>query len=94
MQMQMQTPAKAPAQPDNLWHGSLVVGGAFASGNSSARTLTGSADGSRATAADKISLFGNINYGRNKVAGLDTTTADQLRAGARYDYTLSSSGAI
>lgn len=89
MQTQAQAQAKAPAKPDNLWHGSLVLGGAFASGNSSARTLTGSGDVARATSADKISLFGNVNYGRNKVAGVDTTTADQVRLGGRYDYNLS-----
>ncbi len=81
--------AHAQAKTDGLWHGAIVLGGAFASGNSSARTLTGTADASRATSADKISLFGNVNYGRNKVAGVDTTTADQLRAGGRYDYNLS-----
>jgi putative salt-induced outer membrane protein len=81
--------AMAEAKVDGLWHGSIVLGGAFASGNSSARTLTGSADASLATAADKISLFGNVNYGRNKVAGVNTTTADQVRAGGRYDYNLS-----
>jgi putative salt-induced outer membrane protein len=75
--------------PDGLWHGNVALGGAFASGNTNSKTLSGSADGSRATAADKISLFGNVNYGRNKVDDVEKTTADQVRAGGRYDYNLS-----
>ncbi|HYP34245.1 MAG TPA: DUF481 domain-containing protein [Burkholderiaceae bacterium] len=81
--------AHAEAAPDGLWHGTVAVGGAFASGNTNSKVLTGAADGARVTAADKISLFGNVNYGRNKVNGVETTTADQVRAGGRYDYNLS-----
>ncbi len=83
------TQAFAATGPDGLWHGDVAVGGAFASGNTNSKTLTGTADGVRATATDKISLFGNVNYGRNRVDGVETTTADQVRAGARYDYNLS-----
>jgi len=74
--------------PDGQWHGGLSLSGALASGNSSSRTLAANADGSRATAQDKISLYGVGNYGRNKVAGVDTTTADLLRLGGRYDFNL------
>ena len=80
----------APAQdtPDGHWHGGLSVSGALASGNSSSRTLAANADASVATAQDKISLYGIANYGRNKVDGVDTTTADLLRIGGRYDFNL------
>ena len=81
--------AHAAAAPDELWHGNIAVGGAFASGNTSSKVLTGSADATRTTTVDKINLFGNVNYGRSKVAGVQTTTADQVRAGGRYDYNLS-----
>ena len=80
--------AHAADAPDGLWHGNVAIGGALASGNTNSKTLTGAADGARATATDKISLFGNVNYGRNKVDGAETTTADQVRAGGRYDYNL------
>ncbi len=79
------------AAPDELWHGNIAVGGAFASGNTNSKVLTGSADATRTTATDKISLSGNVNYGRNKVDGVETTTADQVRGGGRYDYNLSES---
>lgn len=81
--------ARAADAPDGLWHAEIAIGGALASGNTTSKTLTGAADATRATAADKISLFGNVNYGRNKVDGVETTAADQVRAGGRYDYNLS-----
>jgi putative salt-induced outer membrane protein len=80
--------ALAQNTPDGRWHGGLSVSGALASGNSSSRTLAANADASRATADDKLSLYGVANYGRNKVEGVDTTTADLLRLGGRYDFNL------
>ncbi|HEY0954817.1 MAG TPA: DUF481 domain-containing protein [Roseateles sp.] len=77
---------QAQDTPDGQWHGGLSLSGALASGNSSSRTLAANADTSRATALDKISLYGLANYGRNKVDGVDTTTADLLRLGGRYDF--------
>jgi len=74
--------------PDGQWHGGLSVAGAFASGNSSSRTLSANANASLATARDKISLYGLANYGRNKVDGINATTADLLRVGGRYDFNL------
>jgi len=80
--------ALAQDTPDDRWHGGLSISGAFASGNTSSRTLAANADASRATAQDKISLYGIANYGRNKVDGVSTTTADLLRVGGRYDFNL------
>lgn len=80
--------ALAQDTPDGRWHGGLSISGALASGNSSSRTLAANADASRATAEDKISLYGIANYGRNKVDGVHTTTADLLRLGGRYDFNL------
>ena len=84
------SPQAALAQntPDGHWHGGLSVSGALASGNSSSRTLAANADASRATAEDKLSLYGLANYGRNQVDGVDTTTANLLRLGSRYDFNL------
>lgn len=81
--------ALAQNTPDGRWHGGLSLSGAFSSGNSSSRTLAANADASLATEQDKISLYGIANYGRNKVDGVDTTTADLLRLGGRYDFNLS-----
>ncbi|RZL37170.1 MAG: DUF481 domain-containing protein [Rubrivivax sp.] len=80
--------ALAQDNPDGRWHGGLSLAGAFASGNTSSRTLAANADASRATAQDKISLYGIANYGRNKVDDVSTTTADLLRVGGRYDFNL------
>lgn len=80
--------ALAQDTPDGQWHGGLSISGALASGNNSSRTLAANADASRATAEDKLSLYGLANYGRNKVDGTDTTTADLLRLGGRYDFNL------
>jgi putative salt-induced outer membrane protein len=81
--------AMAQDEPDGKWHGGITIGGAFASGNSSSRVLTGSADAAVATTVDKISLYGNVNYGRSDIDGVRTTTSDQVRLGGRYDYNLS-----
>lgn len=80
--------ALAQNTPDGRWHGGLSLSGALASGNSSSRTLAANADASIATAEDKLSLYGIANYGRNQVEGVDTTTADLLRLGGRYDFNL------
>lgn len=80
--------ALAQDKPDGQWHGGLSLGGAFSSGNNSSRTLAANADANRATAQDKISLYGLANYGRNEVAGVTTTTANLLRLGGRYDFNL------
>jgi len=81
--------AHAETAPDGQWHGNTALGGAYASGNTSSMSLTLAADTSKATAIDKINLAGLVNYGRSKVNGLDTTTADQIWLKGRYDYNLS-----
>jgi putative salt-induced outer membrane protein len=80
--------AQAQDQTDGQWHGGISIGGAAASGNSSNRSLAANADTSLATTSDKISLYGTANYGRSKVNGQTTTTADLLRLGGRYDFNL------
>lgn len=80
--------ALAQGTPDGLWHGSISLGGAAASGNTTARTLNAAIDGARSTAADKWSVYGLINNGRSKSAGVTTKTADLWRLGTRYDFNL------
>jgi putative salt-induced outer membrane protein len=65
------------------------VGGAVASGTTSSRVLTANADGTRTTAADKLSVYGLVNNGRSQTNGVTTKTADLWRLGSRYDYNLS-----
>lgn len=80
----------APQPEDNRWHGNVSVGGAFASGNTTSTTVSATADGAKATAQDKISLSGLINYGRTSTTNDDaTTTANQAWLRGRYDYNLS-----
>jgi putative salt-induced outer membrane protein len=78
----------AQDKPDGLWHGDTSVGGALSSGNNDSLTLSINANTTRTTLQDKISLYGLGNYGRTKVDGVKTTTADLLRLGGRYDYNL------
>lgn len=81
---------QAQDKQDGLWHGNASLGGTLASGNHDSLTLSVNANTTRATAQDKISLYGVANYGRSKVDGVKTTTADLLRVGGRYDFNLSS----
>lgn len=81
--------AQAQTAPDNQWHGGANVGAAFASGNTSSQVVSAGADAALATAQDKTSLYGVANYAKAKVNGVDTTTANLLRLGGRYDRNLS-----
>ncbi len=80
--------AAGPAA-DGQWHGALSAGGSAASGNTISQSLALSADASKATAQDKISLYGLSNYNRSQISGVNTTTSNLLRLGGRYDYNLS-----
>jgi putative salt-induced outer membrane protein len=81
--------ALAQAKTDGLWRG---VGGAalaVTSGNTSTNSVLLNADASRATASDKISLGGAINYASNKTGGTNQTTSNRWGAFGQYDYNLS-----
>lgn len=79
----------AQDKQDGLWHGDASLGGALSSGNNDSMTLSVNANTTRATTQDKISLYGVGNYGRTKVDGVKSTSADLLRLGGRYDFNLS-----
>jgi putative salt-induced outer membrane protein len=81
--------ARSQDKPDGQWHGNASVGGTLSSGNNDSLTLSLNASTSRATTEDKVSLYSVGNYGRSKVSGVKTTTADLLRLGGRYDFNLS-----
>lgn len=81
--------ALAQTETDGRWHGGIAIGGSAASGNTSSRALSVTADGTRATTQDKINLYGLLNYSSSRDAGVNTRTAELLRTGGRYDYNLS-----
>lgn len=76
--------AQATVKPDGEFRSAVGLGASFTSGNTASRTLSLNADGVRATAQDKMTVYGIGLYARS--AG--KTTAEQLRFGGRYDYNL------
>ena len=72
---------QAQALQDNQWHGGISIGGSYASSNTSSQTFTVNANGSKATAEDKLGLYTLINYGSNKVNDVKTNTAQLFRLG-------------
>jgi putative salt-induced outer membrane protein len=80
--------AYAQTKPDGLWRGTAGAGLNITSGNTDTRAVNLSVDMASATATDKISLGGNVNYGSSKVAGLSTTTANKWAGTGQYDYNL------
>lgn len=80
--------AVAQTPPDGRWHGGISIGGSAASGNTSSRALSITADTARATDQDKLSLYGLLNYGSNRTAGVSEKTAELYRLGGRYDFNL------
>jgi len=80
------TSAWADPATDGQWHGAVSIGGSLSSGNTRNRVLTGTGDMALAGQDDKISLYGQVNYGSSGSAnGERSTTADNLRLGGRYD---------
>ena len=76
--------AQATVKPDGQFRSSLGLGASLSSGNTKAQNLSFTGDGVRATATNKTSLFGNVQYARS--GGI--TTAEQLRLGGRQDHDL------
>jgi putative salt-induced outer membrane protein len=76
----------APAPKDGRWHG--VVGAAFSttSGNTQSTSVLLNADATRATADDKMSAGGYVNYAHSTKDGVRTTTADKASAFGQYDH--------
>jgi len=79
-------PEEAAAQltikEDGQWRYGLGLGASLASGNSSSKSVSVTADAVKATLQDKWTLYGRLLYGKDA----EQTTSDQLSAGARYDW--------
>lgn len=78
-------PAAATVRNDGRLRAALGLGAGATSGNTRSTNLSLSAQAVRATDADTLTLHASSLYARSS----GTTTAEQLRAGARYDYNLS-----
>lgn len=76
----------ATLKSDGKLRAALGLGASVSSGNSRTSNFSLAAQGVRATEQDKTTLHASALYAR--AAG--TTSAEQLRAGGRYDYNLSS----
>jgi len=81
---------QAQVKTDGQWRGNAGAAASFTSGNTSSETLAFSGDLVRATTADKITLLGNVNYGRAKVDGVKRTNTDKWGLSGQYDWNLSS----
>jgi putative salt-induced outer membrane protein YdiY len=68
-----------------LWNGYFDIGLALARGNARTETLTTAFKASRATHADKISLYFNQIYGTARANGLTSTIASAVRGGWSYN---------
>lgn len=75
---------QAQNMQDGAWRGSAGLSTTFNSGNSSNRTIAGTAKLTRATRADKASVYGNIMTAKSDSG----TTADNWLLGAQYDYNI------
>lgn len=74
--------AQATVKPDGAWRASLGLSASASSGNTRSSNLAILGDAVKATARDKISLYGTAL----RASSAGTTTAEQLRAGGRYEW--------
>ena len=78
----------AETKTDGLWRGAGGAALAATSGNTDTTSLALSSEMTMATTADKTSLGAAANYGKSKVNGTTTTTADKWAAFGQYDFNL------
>ncbi len=81
--------AHAQSKTDGQWRASGGAGLSATSGNSNTTNFTLTAEGERATLADRIAFGANVNYGRSKANGVRSTTANKWSSFGQYDYNLS-----
>lgn len=86
----VQASAGAAAAPtaDGLWRGNAGAAMSATSGNTNSRSILLKVDMSRASASDKVSLGGNVNYAHNEVDGVGQTTSNKIGAFGQYDFNL------
>lgn len=77
--------AQATVTPDGQWRSALSLGVSLSSGNTKSSNLMFAGDTVKATAQDKLRMYGVAL--RSSADG--STTANQFRLGGRYDYNLS-----
>ena len=73
--------AQATVKTDDQWRYALGAGASFASGNTKSSTFNLNADAVQASSIDKWDINGRALYGRDN----DTTVAEQMALGTRYD---------
>lgn len=78
--------AQATVKDDGQWRSVVTLGAALTSGNTDTTVVTLNGDAVKATKQDKLRAYANANYAKSE----SSTTAELLRAGARYDYNLNS----
>lgn len=76
--------AQATVKEDGQFRSAIGAGASFTSGNSSSASLSLTADAVRATAEDKITLYGNLQYARAN----GVTSNNRAKAGGRFDWNL------
>jgi putative salt-induced outer membrane protein YdiY len=72
--------------PPVAWTGSIVVNGLLSQGNTSSEQLGANLDITRRTEDDRITLGAGYLYGRQKVAGVTSTTDNNWFIAGKYDY--------
>ncbi len=77
--------AQATVTPDGQWRSALSLGASLSSGNTKSNNIAFTGDAVKATAQDKLRLYGAAL----RASSGGTTTSDQFRLGGRYDYNLS-----
>jgi putative salt-induced outer membrane protein YdiY len=70
---------------DGHWHGFVGLGGVLASGNTTTGTANANLLVTQETDAGKLTLWGIGNYSAYHTNNTNTTTANSVRVGSRYD---------
>jgi putative salt-induced outer membrane protein len=78
-----------PIPTDGLWRGNLGGSLSMTSGNSKSTNLAVGTDAVSADAMGKTSLYLNALRASSEANGVNSTTANLLRGGGRYEYNLS-----
>ncbi len=71
-----------------MWSGLVDTGLSLTRGNSESASFALSGKAARITRHDKISLYPTAIYAKSTVAGVNSTTANAIRGGIRYDHNL------
>lgn len=81
--------SKSAQDEVGAWGGFIDSGLSLSRGNSETTNFTLGANAVRSTEVSKTSLFATSLYAKSTLAGVSTTTASAINAGARYDRNIS-----